>query len=82
MQIKLSRINKLGELEDITSVCLIEPLGDFAKDPDGEITQIKLINFSEYKGYSDPQLGPIVDRQIERVREVKKRIESGLSKDP
>ncbi|MFA6601922.1 MAG: NUDIX hydrolase [Candidatus Paceibacterota bacterium] len=58
-----------------TSVCLIEPLGDFTKDPDGEITQIKLIDFTEYKGYSDPQLGPIVDRQIERAREVKGEID-------
>lgn len=58
-----------------TSVCLVEPHGDFVIDPDGDITEIKMIDFAEYKKYSDQNLGPIVDRQIERAREVKARMD-------
>ncbi|MFA6535916.1 MAG: NUDIX hydrolase [Candidatus Paceibacterota bacterium] len=35
------------------SVCLVEPFGDFISDPDGDITEIKLIDPSDYKKYFD-----------------------------
>ncbi|MFA7252662.1 MAG: NUDIX hydrolase [Candidatus Paceibacterota bacterium] len=57
-----------------TSMCIVEPLDEFISDPDGEITKIKMIDLDEYKKYSDKNLGPIVDRQIERAKEVKSRI--------
>jgi ADP-ribose pyrophosphatase YjhB (NUDIX family) len=59
----------------INSVCLVEPDGKFVSDSDDEITDIKLIVLDEYKKYSDQNLGPIVDRQIERAREVKAKME-------
>ena len=33
------------------SVCLVEPIGPFLKDPDGEVTEIKLINPGEAETY-------------------------------
>ena len=33
--------------------CKVRPLGDFVSDPDGDITEIKLIDPSEYKEYFD-----------------------------
>lgn len=35
------------------SFCLVEPYGPFEKDPDGDITEIKLIDPRDYKKYFD-----------------------------
>lgn len=35
------------------SVCIVEPYGPFVSDPDGDITEIKLINPKDYKKYFD-----------------------------
>jgi len=47
------------------SVCLIEPIGEFTKDPDGDITEIKLIDPKDYKQYFD--WGEAGDRLMEQV---------------
>ncbi len=62
-----------------TSACIVEPLGDFLKDPDGEITQIKTIDLQDYKKYSDPLLSTVVDRQIDRASQAKSFMESELN---
>lgn len=33
------------------SVCIVEPIGEFTIDPDGEVTEMKLINPADYKEY-------------------------------
>lgn len=35
------------------SFCLVEPYGDFVADPDGDISEIKLIDPQDYKQYFD-----------------------------
>ncbi len=35
------------------SFCIVEPMGDFVSDPDGDITEIALVDPSEYKKYFD-----------------------------
>ena len=50
------------------SFCIVEPYGDFIADPDGEITEIKLINPKDYKQYFD--WGEIGDRIMERALEM------------
>lgn len=52
--------------------CLVEPLGPFVSDPAGSVTEIKLINPSEYKQYFD--WGKIGERIIERALELKSRL--------
>ena len=47
--------------------CLVEPNGDFIADPDGDITEIKLIEPSNYKKYFD--WGEIGDRIMEQALE-------------
>lgn len=54
------------------SVCLVEPYGEFVADPDGDVTEIKLIEPSEYKKYFD--WGQIGDRIFERALELKKQL--------
>ena len=61
-----------------SSVCLVEPEGDFVADPDGDITEIKLIDFKDSKKYSDPRIPAIVDREIERILELKKEMENEI----
>jgi len=51
------------------SVCVVEPYGDFVSDPDGDITEIKLIDPSEYKQYFDWK--EIGDRIMERALKMK-----------
>ena len=45
--------------------CLVEPGGDFTADPDGDITEIKLIELDDYKKYFD--WGKIGDRIMEQT---------------
>lgn len=50
------------------SFCIVEPYGDFVTDPDGDITEIKLINPKEFKQYIDWL--KIGDRIMERALEI------------
>lgn len=50
-------------------VCEVEPYGEFVEDPDGKITEIKLINPKDYKQYFD--WGEIGDRIIHRALDFK-----------
>lgn len=54
------------------SVCIVEPYGDFVSDPDGDVTEIKLINPKDYKKYFD--WGVVGDRIIERALELKNNL--------
>ncbi len=47
------------------SVCIVEPYGPFTTDPDGDITEIKLIDPVDFKKYFD--WGEIGDRIMERA---------------
>jgi|SRR3989344_7817437 len=47
------------------SFCEVEPFGDFVSDPDGDITEIRLIDPADYKKYFD--WGVIGDRVIEQA---------------
>ena len=51
------------------SFCIVEPVGDFFADPDGDVTEIKMINPNDYKKYFD--WGKIGDRIMERALELK-----------
>jgi hypothetical protein len=50
----------------------VKPYGDFISDPDGSITEIKLIDPKEYKQYFD--WGEIGERIIERAIELKNKL--------
>ena len=52
------------------SVCIIEPYGPFVSDPDGDITEIKLINPTDYKKYFD--WGEVGDYVMKRASELLK----------
>ena len=47
------------------SVCIVEPLGEFTIDPDGDVTEIKLIDPKDYKKYFD--WGIVGDRLMEQA---------------
>ncbi|MFA7216685.1 MAG: NUDIX hydrolase [Candidatus Paceibacterota bacterium] len=51
------------------SFCIVEPYGDFVSDPDGDITEIKLIDPKDYKQYFD--WGEVGDHIIKRAIELK-----------
>ncbi len=52
------------------SFCIVEPYGPFICDPDGDITEIKLIDPKDYKKYFD--WGEVGDRIMERALELLK----------
>ncbi|MCR4334115.1 MAG: NUDIX hydrolase [Patescibacteria group bacterium] len=52
-------------IRQVRSFCTVEPYGDFASDPDGDITEIKLIDPKEYKKYFD--WGEISDRIMKQA---------------
>ena len=52
------------------SFCVVEPYGPFVSDPDGDITEIKLIDPREYKKYID--WGEIGNHLMKRAMEIKK----------
>lgn len=54
------------------SVCLVEPYGPFVSDPDGDITEIKLIDPADYKKYFD--WGEIGDHIMERALKLLKKL--------
>jgi len=51
--------------------CIVEPYGDFVSDPDGDISQIKLIDPKDYKEYI--KWGEIGDRLMERAIDLKEK---------
>jgi len=53
------------------SFCIVEPYGDFVFDPDGDITEIKLIDPKDYKKYFD--WGEVGDRIMTRAIELNKK---------
>ena len=52
------------------SICIVEPFGPFVSDPDGDITEIKLIDPSELKQYVD--WGEIGDHLLKRAIQLTK----------
>jgi ADP-ribose pyrophosphatase YjhB (NUDIX family) len=54
--------------------CIVEPLGDFESDPDGDIQEMKLIDSTEYKKYI--LWGEIGDHVMKRALEMKKDFDS------
>jgi ADP-ribose pyrophosphatase YjhB (NUDIX family) len=62
-----------GVISQARSVCIVEPYGPFAQDPDGgEITKIELIDPKEYKKYFD--WGEIGEHLMKRALQVKTQI--------
>ncbi len=53
-------------------VGVVEPYGDFVSDPDGDITEVKLIDPKDYKKYFD--WGEVGDRIMERALKLLKEI--------
>ena len=61
-------------VNQIRSVCIVEPYGPFVEDPDDkEITKIELIDPKDYKKYFD--WGEIGDHLMKRALEVKDSIQ-------
>ncbi len=58
-----------GTVTQTRSLCTVEPIGKFVSDPDGDITEIKLIEPNDYKKYFD--WGEIGERIMERVLQLK-----------
>ena len=54
------------------SICLVEPYGPFVSDPDGDITEIKLIDPADYKKYFD--WGEVGDYVMQRAFELLKEL--------
>lgn len=50
------------------SFCIVEPFGDFISDPDGDITEIKLIDPKDYKQHFD--WGVVGERIMTRALEM------------
>lgn len=63
-----------GVVSQTRSVCLVEPIGPFVADPDGDITEIKLIDPKDYKQYFD--WGEIGNHLITRASFIKTQIMS------
>ncbi|MFA6430124.1 MAG: NUDIX hydrolase [Candidatus Paceibacterota bacterium] len=62
-----------GKMIQTRSVCIVKPYGPFVKDPDGDITEIKLIDPKDYKQYFD--WGEIGDWIMERALVLLKEME-------
>ena len=56
---------------DARYFCIVEPYGDFISDPDGDITEIKLIDPKDYKQYFD--WGEVGERMMKRALEIKSK---------
>ncbi|MEK7213713.1 MAG: NUDIX hydrolase [Patescibacteria group bacterium] len=55
------------------SVCIVEPYGPFTKDPDGDVTEIKLIDPVDYRKYFD--WGEVGERIMKRAVELREELE-------
>ncbi|MEO8637808.1 MAG: NUDIX domain-containing protein [Candidatus Taylorbacteria bacterium] len=53
-------------------VCIVRPFGPFTIDPDGDVTEIKLIEPKDYKSYFD--WGIVGEHLIERALEVRREM--------
>ena len=52
------------------SFCVVEPNGDFTVDPDGDVTEIKLIDPKEYKKYFNwGEIGDEIMKQSLKMKE-------------
>lgn len=56
-------------ISEVRFVCMVEPYGPFVSDPDGDITEIKLIDPKDFKQYFD--WGEIGDHLMARALELK-----------
>jgi ADP-ribose pyrophosphatase YjhB (NUDIX family) len=56
--------------------CLVEPVGDFKKDPAGEVTEIRLIDPSEFIRLGDHHWGEMADRMLGRALEFRDQMRS------
>lgn len=52
--------------------CIIHPYGDFVSDPDGDVSEIKLVDPKDYKQYFD--WGEVGERIVERAIELKNTV--------
>jgi ADP-ribose pyrophosphatase YjhB (NUDIX family) len=57
------------------SFCIVEPYGDFVSDPDGDVTEIKLIDPKDYKKYFD--WGKIGERVMQVATALLEGVEKG-----
>jgi len=55
---------------------LVEPIGEFEADPDGDIQKIELIAPVDYKNYFD--WGEIGDRIVTRALKLRESLEANL----
>ncbi|HEY0908000.1 MAG TPA: NUDIX hydrolase [Candidatus Paceibacterota bacterium] len=53
------------------TLCIVEPYGPFVADPDGDITEIKLVDRKDYKKHFD--YGEVQDHIMRRIEEVLSR---------
>ena len=65
-------------VRQVRSFCVVEPYGDFEKDPDGDIFEIKLIDPKDYKKYIN--WGEIGDHLIVRALGMYKKYKNNLIK--
>lgn len=65
-----------GTISQTRSICIVEPYGPFVSDPDGDVTEIKLIDPKDYKKYFDWK--EIGDHIINRALEIKKQMDLEL----
>lgn len=58
------------------SFCIVEPYGEFTGDPDGDITEIRLIDPKDIKKYIDwKEIGDrILERALEKLDKYKKAV--------
>lgn len=56
-------------VRQVRSFCMVEPYGDFIKDPDEDITEIKLIDPKDVKKYFD--WGEVGDRILSEAIRIK-----------
>ncbi len=57
-------------------VCLAEPIGPFMSDPDGDVTEIRLIDPQDYKQYFD--WGIVGEHLMQRALEAKAQMEAEM----
>lgn len=55
------------------SFCIVEPKGDFVADPDGDVTEIALIDPRDFKNYFD--WGEIGNRLMEQALKMKELVQ-------
>lgn len=65
-----------GVVSQTRSICIVEPIGPFVSDPDGDVTKIELIDPKDYKKYFD--WGEIGDHIMQRALELKVQMDSEI----